>query len=164
MSKQKQLKNAAQALARPNFIRECTTFFRRQTVDPLSMGAQALWHYLFYRLNEAYWAQPMFLTTNELAGALRISPGSATRYRDELAEKGYILYEHARKKHMGRYYVMSCDNPGEILRIKSPREQVEEDMIQTPVPSIDLGDEATTKKFIASVRAAENEEGSDASC
>ena len=73
--------------AMTGFITEFRYFHQMMPVRPLSASAQALWQYLFYRANAAYWQFPLHLQLNELAGALRISRSSVQRARAELAEQ-----------------------------------------------------------------------------
>ena len=65
--------------AMTGFITEFRYFHQMMPVRPLSASAQALWQYLFYRANAAYWQFPLHLQLNELAGALRLSRSSVQR-------------------------------------------------------------------------------------
>lgn len=50
------------------FITEFRFFHQMQPVRPVSACAQALWHYLFYRANAAFWQFPLKIQANEIAG------------------------------------------------------------------------------------------------
>lgn len=55
--------------AMTGFITEFRFFHQMQPVRPVSACAQALWHYLFYRANAAFWQFPLKIQANEIAGA-----------------------------------------------------------------------------------------------
>lgn len=93
------------------FITEFRFFHRLQPVRPVSAHAQALWHYLFYRANGAFWQFPLQLQLNELAGALRLSRSAVQRARGELCDAGYLLYEHDPGTRTVKYYLISNVHP-----------------------------------------------------
>ena len=80
-------------------------------LSPDAAGAQALWHYLFYRANAAFWQFPLKIQANEIAGALRISRSAFMRSREELRSAGYLLYEHAPGTRTVKYYLVSNVRP-----------------------------------------------------
>lgn len=93
------------------FITEFRFFHQMQPVRPVSAYAQALWHYLFYRANAAFWQFPLQIQANEIAGALRISRSAVMRSRDELRDSGYLLYEHDPGTRTVKYYLVSNVRP-----------------------------------------------------
>lgn len=97
--------------AMTGFITEFRFFHQMQPVRPVSAHAQALWHYLFYRANAAFWQFPLQLQLNEMAGALRLSRSSVQRAREELCGAGYLLYEHDPGKRTVKYYLVSNVRP-----------------------------------------------------
>ena len=101
--------------AMTGFITEFRYFHQMMPVRPLSASAQALWQYLFYRANAAYWQFPLHLQLNELAGALRLSRSSVQRARAELAEQGYLLYEQEPGSRSVKYYLISNVRPHMLM-------------------------------------------------
>ena len=93
------------------FITEFRFFHQMQPVRPVSACAQALWHYLFYRANAAFWQFPLKIQANEIAGALRISRSAFMRSREELRSAGYLLYEHDPGTRTVKYYLVSNVRP-----------------------------------------------------
>ena len=83
--------------AMTGFITEFRFFHQMQPVRPVSACAQALWHYLFYRANAAFWQFPLKIQANEIAGALRSA--------------GYLLYEHGPGTRTVKYYLVSNVRP-----------------------------------------------------
>ena len=105
-----------------NWMTEAMAMRRRLVGCPLSVEAQAMWSYLMYRLNAAFWRQPMCLAIGEIAGSLMISSKRARRARHELSEKGFILFEQPQGQPFGFYYMMSCQMPGEIIQCRTPED------------------------------------------
>lgn len=101
--------------AMTGFITEFRYFHQMMPVRPLSASAQALWQYLFYRANAAYWQFPLHLQLNELAGALRLSRSSVQRARAELAQQGYLLYEQEPGSRSVKYYLISNVRPHMLM-------------------------------------------------
>lgn len=101
--------------AMTGFITEFRYFHQMMPVRPLSASAQALWQYLFYRANAAYWQFPLHLQLNELAGALRLSRSSVQRARAELAEQGYLLYKQEPGSRSVKYYLISNVRPHMLM-------------------------------------------------
>lgn len=101
--------------AMTGFITEFRYFHQMMPVRPLSASAQALWQYLFYRANAAYWQFPLHMQLNELAGALRLSRSSVQRARAELAEQGYLLYEQEPGSRSAKYYLISNVRPHMLM-------------------------------------------------
>lgn len=97
--------------ATTGFITEFRFFHQMQPVRPVSARAQALWHYLFYRANAAFWQFPLQIQLNEMAGALRLSRSAVIRSREELRDSGYLLYEHDPGKRAIKYYLVSNVRP-----------------------------------------------------
>lgn len=95
---------------RPNWVHEYRFFFQNLTVRPLSAIAQALWHYLMMRANNAFWQFPLMLRTNEIAGAIGTSPASVKRARLELQEHRYICF-FSHGSSAAEYYIFSNVEP-----------------------------------------------------
>jgi len=100
---------------RGGWIAEIKYFYMRQSLSPLSAEAQALWHYLMYRANAAFWQMPLILQTAEIAGAVKLSESSFKRARKALEEGGYLIVEAQGGRRQSHYYLMSCFTPGKVL-------------------------------------------------
>lgn len=101
--------------AMTGFITEFRYFHQMMPVRPLSASAQALWHYLFYRANAAFWQFPLYLQLNEMAGALRLSRSSVQRAREELVQQGYLIYEQEPGSRSVKYYLISNVRPHMLM-------------------------------------------------
>ena len=75
------------------WMQEIRYFYKRQLSFPLSTHAQALWSYLMYRGNEAFWHFPLRLSLMELAGGTKMSVTMVKRARRELEDYGYIRHQ-----------------------------------------------------------------------
>lgn len=104
------------ARAQADWITEIRYFYRSQYLRPLSTQAQALWHYLMYRENEAFWQPPIYLHAAEIHGAVGISLSSFKKARRELVEGGYLCHEAAVGNKAAGYSLLSCVVPGRVIR------------------------------------------------
>lgn len=94
------------------WISEIRYFYIRQLAFPLSPHAQALWHWLMWKLNSAFWCQPIKLSLAELAGGTKMSPSMVKKARAELIEGGYIIHEPMGGARPASYLMLSCIRPG----------------------------------------------------
>ncbi len=102
------------------WITEIRYFYIRQTMDPLSAHAQALWHYLMYRANNTFWKFPLVLRATELSGALNMSVSSVKKARAELVNGGYLLHERQTGNRAAQYYLLSNVTPGKLVAPLKP--------------------------------------------
>lgn len=82
----------------------------------MSAEAQALWHYLMYRANAAFWQMPLVLQSAEIEGAVKLSESSFKRARKVLEENGYLIVEAQGGRRQSHYYLLSCVSPGKVLQ------------------------------------------------
>ena len=97
------------------WMQEIRYFYKRQLAFPLSPHAQALWAYLMYRGNEAFWHFPIRLSLLELAGATKMSVTMVKRARRELEDYGYIRHQSFGGNKPAGYYILSNINIGQKL-------------------------------------------------
>ena len=95
------------------WMQEIRFFYKRQLAFPLSTHAQALWSYLMYRGNEAFWHFPIRLSLLELAGATKMSVTMVKRARRELEDYGYIRHQSFGGNKPAGYYILSNINVGQ---------------------------------------------------
>lgn len=95
---------------------EIRGFYMLQTKTPVSANAQALWNYLMYRANAAWWVMPLVLRTDELTGAVKLSKSAFKRARQELVEAKFLLVESQGGNRPSRYYLTSCVRPGSFIQ------------------------------------------------
>ena len=95
------------------WMQEIRYFYKRQLAFPLSAHAQALWAYLMYRGNEAFWHFPIRLSLLELAGATKMSVTMVKRARRELEDYGYIRHQSFGGNKPAGYYILSNINVGQ---------------------------------------------------
>ena len=95
---------------------EIRGFYMLQMRTPLSPNAQALWHYLMYRANAAWWSMPLMLRSDELMGAVKLTRASFKRARQELIAGGFLVLEPQRGRQPSRYYLTSCVRPGSFVQ------------------------------------------------
>ena len=97
------------------WMQEIRYFYKRQLSFPLSTHAQALWSYLMYRGNEAFWHFPIRLSLMELAGATGMSLTMVKRARRELEAYGYIRHQAFGGNRPAGYYMLSCIHIGQQM-------------------------------------------------
>ena len=119
----------------PNWILELRGFFQRQINYPLSPHAQAMWQYLMYRANSAWWKFPLVLHLSELSGALNMSITTVKKAREELVSGRYILHESQRGNRAACYYILSMVSDtavpiGNCLRVYKRKSYTGEDSNQ----------------------------------
>ncbi|MCR5437992.1 MAG: helix-turn-helix domain-containing protein [Selenomonas sp.] len=102
------------------WMQEIRYFYKRQLSFPLSTHAQALWSYLMYRGNEAFWHFPIRLSLMELAGATGMSLTMVKRARRELEEYGYIRHKAFGGNRPAGYYMLSNIHIGQQMGPKLP--------------------------------------------
>ncbi|MBQ7498573.1 MAG: hypothetical protein IJU00_12215 [Selenomonas sp.] len=98
------------------WISEIRGFYMLQMKTPVSAGAQALWHYLMYRANAAWWVMPLVLRSDELMGAVKLTRSSFKRAREELVAAGFLLVEPQGGRQPSRYFLTSCVRPGSFVQ------------------------------------------------
>ena len=98
------------------WITEIKYFYTSQSCRPVSAEAQALWHYLMYRANAAFWQMPLVLQSAEIEGAVKLSESSFKRARKVLEENGYLMVEAQGGRRQSHYYLLSCVSPGKVLQ------------------------------------------------
>ena len=98
------------------WMSEIRGFYGLQSTSPVSFGAQALWNYLMYRANAAWWAMPLVLRNEELQGALGMKPWTFKEARRELVEGKYLMLEPQGGPLPSRYFLLSCLRPGAVVR------------------------------------------------
>lgn len=104
------------------WIGEERYFYINLVLRPLSPNAQALWHYLMYRANGAFWQFPIYLRTAEIIGAVGLSRSSFIRARQELLDSEYICCSEKRGKPTG-YALMSNIRYGCLMQPRRKREE-----------------------------------------
>lgn len=95
---------------------EIKGFYSLQSTHPVSAYAQALWNYLMYRANAAWWVMPLVIRNEELQGALGMKPWIFKAARKELIEGKYLLLEAQGGCRPSRYFLLSCVRPGTVIR------------------------------------------------
>jgi hypothetical protein len=95
---------------------EIRGFYALQTMAPVSVSAQALWHYLMYRANGVWWAMPLALRSDEICGALGLGKSAFKRARQELTEHKLLVVEPQGGRRPSLYYVMSAIRQGSAVR------------------------------------------------
>jgi hypothetical protein len=110
------------------WMQEIRYFYKRQLSFPLSTHAQALWSYLMYRGNEAFWHFPLRLSLMELAGGTKMSVTMVKRARRELEDYGYIRHQSFGGNKPAGYYILSNIHIGQKL---APQVERNGEAIQT---------------------------------
>ena len=87
---------------------EIRGFYGLQSTTPVSASAQALWNYLMYRANAAWWAMPLIIRHAELEGALGLGPWAFKEARRELVEA-------QGGSRPSKYFLLSCVRPGAVM-------------------------------------------------
>lgn len=95
---------------------EIRGFYALQVKSPVSANAQALWNYLMYRANAAWWCMPLIIRNDELQGALGLKLSALKRARGELVDGKFLVIESQGGNKPSHYYLMSCIRPGEALQ------------------------------------------------
>lgn len=95
------------------WMSEIRSFYINNPRRPLSISAQALWHYLMYRANELWWHQPITLHMHEITGAIGMSDSNFKRARQELVENHLLLHEIQTGNRTPSYVLLSNIVQGE---------------------------------------------------
>lgn len=77
-----------------NMVNQILTYESKlQTIRPLTPNAARLWYRLCYHANQIFWIdEPIILSEDSLRCPIRLSHTQFVRSRQELVDKGYILY------------------------------------------------------------------------
>mgnify|MGYP007070349378 CR=1 FL=1 len=97
------------------WMSEIRGFYGLQSTTPVSASAQALWNYLMYRANAAWWAMPLIIRNAELEGALGLRPWAFKEARRELVEAKFLLVEAQGGSRPSKYFLLSCLRPGAVM-------------------------------------------------
>ena len=104
------------------WIGEVRYFYTNLILRPLSPNAQALWNYLMYRANGAFWQMPIYLRSAEIIGAVGLSRSGFLRARQELLDNEYICCSERRGKPTG-YALMSNIRSGCLMQPRRKKEE-----------------------------------------
>ncbi len=72
--------------AQAGWLQEMRYFYINLATRRLSPYEQVVWFHFMHRANNAFWKFPLILSTNEIAGAIGISPSTFRRVREQLVE------------------------------------------------------------------------------
>lgn len=101
--------------AQAGWLQEMRYFYINLATRRLSPYEQVVWFHFMHRANNAFWKFPLILSTNEIAGAIGISPSTFRRVREQLVEHRCLYYEQDAGAKVARYYLFSQVNPGTLI-------------------------------------------------
>lgn len=123
-----------QMTGQAGWMQEMRYFYINLATRRLSPYEQVIWFYLMHRANNAFWKFPLVFSTNEIAGAIGISPSTFRRVREQLVEHRCIYYEQREGEKTARYYIFSQVNPGTLIgNVKRQDRPSDEDLQQGKV-------------------------------
>lgn len=89
------------------WVHEIRAFYREHNTNRLSVGAQAMWHFLMVKANDNWWRYPICLNLTEIACGINHSLTSVKRSREELTCRGLISWDSHGGRSAASYYVYS---------------------------------------------------------
>lgn len=120
--------------AQAGWLQEMRYFYINLATRRLSPYEQVVWFHFMHRANNAFWKFPLVLSTNEIAGAIGISPSTFRRVREQLVEHRCLYYEQEAGAKVARYYLFSQVNPGTLIgKIAKPDRPSDEELQQGKV-------------------------------
>ena len=101
--------------AQAGWLQEMRFFYINLATRRLSPYEQVVWFYFMHRANSAFWKFPLVLSTNEIAGAIGISPSTFRRVREQLVAHRCLYYEQEAGAKVARYYLFSQVSQGTLI-------------------------------------------------
>lgn len=92
-----------------NYIKQLNTFFELKLTNPLSSNAQCLYINLLNINNKCNWNKEFTVANSTLMGFTELSRQALNRARNELVQKGYIIYKNGKGNNAGKYLIVSFD-------------------------------------------------------
>lgn len=109
-------------------------FYINLATRRLSPYEQVVWFYFMHRANNAFWKFPLVLSTNEIAGAIGISPSTFRRVREQLVAHRCLYYEQEAGAKVARYYLFSQVSQGTLIgKVSRQDRPCDEDLQQGKV-------------------------------
>lgn len=115
-------------------MQEMRYFYINLATRRLSPYEQVVWFYFMHRANNAFWKFPLVLSTNEIAGAIGISPSTFRRVREQLVAHRCLYYEQEAGAKVARYYLFSQVSQGTLIgKVSRQDRPCDEDLQQGKV-------------------------------
>lgn len=93
-----------------NYISQLRGFAAARDQRPIGANAILLYFILLERANAAYFPKQLCLSNSTLQGSSGLSETSLIRARNELAQKGYIIYKKGARGQAPKYEIISLEN------------------------------------------------------
>lgn len=116
-----------------NYFKQLNTFYRILPNNPISPIAQCLYSYLLNKNNELNWAKEFKVANSVIIAFTSLSTSSLQRARNELVQKGYIVYKKSTGNSAGKYQII--DLVGQIEQ--QPEQQLEQQSEQQPEQQVE---------------------------
>lgn len=101
-----------------NYIKQLNTFYRILPNNPISPTAQCFYTYLLNKNNELSWIKEFKVTNSVIMAFTGLSISALQRARNELVQKGYIIYKKDSGNNAGKYQIIEL-----VVHIEQQSEQ-----------------------------------------
>ena len=93
-----------------NYLKQIIKFCEFQLINPVSANAQCLYTQLLYINNKCAWIEEFSVANSTLCSLTSLSRIALDRARNELIQKGYLIYKKSTQKNKaGKYSIVRFD-------------------------------------------------------
>lgn len=113
-----------------NYFKQLNTFYRILSNNPISPIAQCFYCYLLNKNNELNWTKEFKVANSVIMAFTSLSISSLQRARNELVQKGYIIYKKGSGNSAGKYQIIDLVAQIEQQSEQQPEQQPEQQIEQ----------------------------------